>query len=174
MSIQRRAGALLGLALFGLAAHPSSAADKPLPREIDGAGLTKLLAEHRGHPLLINFFASWCKPCKDELRDLGRLHARHPDWVLLGIDVDEKILDLQKFLPRLPPKMEVVRSAKGAPSLVPALHLPNDWNESFPPGWEKTLPLSFLFDGKGEFLTGSVGRLSAEAMRGFEEAVKAP
>ena len=171
MSILRRV--LVAFALL-FATRSGGAVDRPAPREIDGAALTKLLAEHRGHPVLINFFASWCRPCKEELKDLARLHDRHPDWVLLGIDVDEKVTEFHKIAPRLPPKMEVVRSKKGAPSLLPALHLPDDWNQSFPPGWEKTLPLSFLFSGKGEFLTGSVGQISAEAMQGFEEAVKAP
>ncbi len=50
----------------------------------------KLLAGHAGRPLVINFFASWCAPCRAELPDLAAAHARWGDQVdFVGIDFQE-------------------------------------------------------------------------------------
>ena len=54
-------------------------------------GGTATLREHRGHRVLLNFFASWCQPCRDEMPEVqaqAEKHARH-DWVVLGVDVME-------------------------------------------------------------------------------------
>jgi thiol-disulfide isomerase/thioredoxin len=50
----------------------------------------KLLAGHAGRPLVINFFASWCAPCRAELPDLAAAHARWGDQVdFVGIAFQE-------------------------------------------------------------------------------------
>lgn len=68
---------VLALALAG----PTAAADlvtgmaQPLPAVAD-ARLTDLLAQHRGSPLIVNFWASWCEPCREEMPSLQRLADR--------------------------------------------------------------------------------------------------
>lgn len=50
----------------------------------------ELLAGHNGRPLVINFFASWCAPCRAELPDLAAAHARYGDEVdFVGVDFQE-------------------------------------------------------------------------------------
>ncbi len=49
-----------------------------------------LLAGHAGRPLVINFFASWCAPCRAELPDLAAAHAIYGDRVdFVGVDFQE-------------------------------------------------------------------------------------
>lgn len=53
--------------------------------EFDNAA--DLLASHEGQPLLINFFASWCAPCRAELPELAAAHARYGNQItFIGID----------------------------------------------------------------------------------------
>lgn len=54
-------------------------------------GETTILGEHRGQRVLLNFFASWCEPCRAEMPGVqlqAEKHAGH-EWVVLGVDVME-------------------------------------------------------------------------------------
>ncbi len=59
-------------------------------------------ADFRGRPLVLNFWASWCQPCKEELPLLEntwkQLQAQHKDIVFLGIDFQESSKDATRFL----------------------------------------------------------------------------
>jgi cytochrome c biogenesis protein CcmG/thiol:disulfide interchange protein DsbE len=47
------------------------------------------LAQYAGHPLILNFFASWCEPCQRETPLIARFHRSHPDVIIVGIDVND-------------------------------------------------------------------------------------
>jgi cytochrome c biogenesis protein CcmG, thiol:disulfide interchange protein DsbE len=47
------------------------------------------LAQYAGHPLIINFFASWCTPCQRETPLLARYQHSHPGVTILGVDVND-------------------------------------------------------------------------------------
>ena len=57
----------------------------------------------RGHVVLLNFWATWCKPCEDEMPAMQRLHdALHgSSFELLGISVDEDPGEVERFRDRL-------------------------------------------------------------------------
>ena len=54
-------------------------------------GSTSTLADFRGEPLVVNFFASWCAPCRAELPDFEQVHLANDSVTFLGInhDLDE-------------------------------------------------------------------------------------
>jgi thiol-disulfide isomerase/thioredoxin len=137
---------------------------------LDAPGLRSYLQSHRGRPLLINVFASWCGPCKEELPAITSIADGAPRLQLLGIDADRTLADLDGLRPSLPKRMEVIFQPAGVTPLLPALELPADWNESFPAGWEATIPLTFLYDERGAFVTGSVGQLGPEALAAITAA----
>ncbi len=62
------------------------------------------LSEQRGDVVMINFWASWCAPCRQEMPLLEELHDRYADlgFTLLGVNVEEDssaALDLLKEIP---------------------------------------------------------------------------
>lgn len=88
-------GAAVGLAFVagdGPGEAPTTVAGES-PDEIayvDYTGPDELLAGHLGRPLVINFFASWCAPCRAELPDFAAAHARYGDRVdFVGVDYQE-------------------------------------------------------------------------------------
>src|SRR5947207_5695758 len=60
------------------------------------------LSNFKGKPIVLNFWASWCQPCKDELPLLEnawkQLQAQKKDIVFLGIDFQESSSDATSFL----------------------------------------------------------------------------
>jgi DsbE subfamily thiol:disulfide oxidoreductase len=64
----------------------SEAPDASLPR-LAGPG-EQSLSDYRGEWVLVNFWASWCVPCRDESPDLEAFHRRYRerDFTVLGID----------------------------------------------------------------------------------------
>jgi cytochrome c biogenesis protein CcmG/thiol:disulfide interchange protein DsbE len=71
------------------------APDFSLPR-LDGG--TVSLHAQLGHPVVVNFFASWCQPCKQELPLLAGAAARQPDLTVLALDQGEGVDAVRNFL----------------------------------------------------------------------------
>lgn len=61
------------------------------------------LSEHRGEVVMINFWASWCAPCRDEMPILNDLYLRYRDlgFTLLGVNVEEDGNAARKLLNEL-------------------------------------------------------------------------
>jgi cytochrome c biogenesis protein CcmG, thiol:disulfide interchange protein DsbE len=68
---------------------------------LDGSG-ELALSELRGKALIVNFWASWCGPCKDEAPFLQRTYERYRSQglVVLGIDVEDFTKDARRFVKR--------------------------------------------------------------------------
>lgn len=82
-------------ALLGLVASPvqSSEVSGPAPDFTlkSNQGKNLKLSEHRGEVILLNFWASWCGPCRQEMPELEKLQARYQDYgfTILGVNVEE-------------------------------------------------------------------------------------
>ncbi|WP_106344381.1 thiol-disulfide oxidoreductase ResA [Planifilum fimeticola] len=66
-------------------------------------GKTVRLSEVRGKGVLINFWASWCKPCRDEMPAIQRVYERHRDKGLevLGVNIAETGVTVDGFVRHL-------------------------------------------------------------------------
>lgn len=64
------------------------------------AGENLRLEEYRGQVVLINFWASWCGPCRQEMPILDRIHNRYDDtgFAVLGVNVEGKSGPAQKIV----------------------------------------------------------------------------
>ena len=87
----RIAAALCALVLAGCSA-PSGLEGKPAPdfTAPDLSGKPRALSEFKGRVVLLDFWATWCKPCKDEQPDLKRLHQdfEKKGLTIIGLSVD--------------------------------------------------------------------------------------
>jgi peroxiredoxin len=64
-------------------------------------GTTKVhLADYRGKVVLVNFWATWCAPCIQEVPSLLDLHHQDPSLAILGVSVDEDPDAYSEFLRR--------------------------------------------------------------------------
>ena len=96
--------AVVALLVFGLASKGSSriavgetAPKKPVPR-LEGGG-RESVADYRGEWVLVNFWASWCVPCREEAPELEEFQQRHggADFTVLGIDTQDLSDDGRAF-----------------------------------------------------------------------------
>ncbi len=86
---------------FGLARGALTPAEsdefngKPAPAfslpAIQGGSVS--LKDFAGHPMLLNFFASWCPPCRAEIGDLIKLHKQYKErgLIIVGFATDSKL-----------------------------------------------------------------------------------
>ncbi len=87
---------LAGSSTPSILGRGSAAPDFELPR-LGGGAL--VLAELRGQVVLVNFWATWCGPCEDEMPAMERMYrALHPEgFELLAISVDEDETAVDRF-----------------------------------------------------------------------------
>jgi peroxiredoxin len=80
-------------------------------KSLDGGNLR--LEEYRGQVVLINFWASWCGPCRQEMPLLDRLHQRYEDaaFVVLGINVEGSEAPARSLLDKIPVTFPVLIDA---------------------------------------------------------------
>jgi cytochrome c biogenesis protein CcmG, thiol:disulfide interchange protein DsbE len=80
-------------------------------------GRTFRLADHAGRDIVVlNFFTTWCQPCREEMPELARYAARHaaaPAVLLVAIDVEEQPEEVDQLVRRLGLTIAVGIDARG-------------------------------------------------------------
>ena len=77
----------------------------------DGRGAD--LASLRGKPVVLNFWATWCGPCRAEMPDLVALHEGNADVVVLEVNVREELAAIEDFAAEFGMTMPVVLDQEG-------------------------------------------------------------
>ena len=105
----------LGLvAMVAQAAQPGAAAPAfTLP---DSDGKAVVLGELKGRVVYVDFWASWCGPCRRSFPWMGEMQKKYGDTVLTGVavNVDKKREDAAKFLTHTPSAFTIVYDPAGA------------------------------------------------------------
>jgi thiol-disulfide isomerase/thioredoxin len=110
--------AVAGPARVGAATPADSAVSELLAQAYpDADGRSQPLAQWKGRPMLINFWATWCGPCVKEMPELDALHSQHPDVQFLGIAIDTPP-NVVKFLSKIPVKYQVLVAGTGGIGLM--------------------------------------------------------
>jgi cytochrome c biogenesis protein CcmG/thiol:disulfide interchange protein DsbE len=113
--------AVVGLLVYGLVSKGSSgvalgdpAPDGPLP-QLEGGG-DGSLADYKGQWVLVNFWASWCIPCKQEAPALEKFQRQRggADFTVLGIDSRDLSSDGREFVRRYGLSYPQLRDGDGA------------------------------------------------------------
>lgn len=88
---------LIALAILLLMPFCVQAGDVP---SLDSAGLNALLQKNKGKVVLVNFFATWCPPCRAEIPEIVDLRKRFPDdkLYIVGLSVDDTPEPLPAFM----------------------------------------------------------------------------
>jgi len=107
-------------------------------------GETLGLKGQRGKPVLVNFWATWCAPCREEMPAMERLYLKHRErgFVLLAVSVDADASLVKPFLERLKLTFPVALDAK--------MDLANAYGV-------RALPASFLIDRDGYLTALALG-----------------
>jgi thiol-disulfide isomerase/thioredoxin len=112
----------------------------------DLAGRRHSLADHRGRVVLINFWATWCDPCRDEMPSLQKLKAELAGrpFEVLAVNYGESEARVSEFLKRHPMDFPILL----------------DPNQDAARAWRvRILPASFLVDARGRLGYRVIGEL---------------
>jgi thiol-disulfide isomerase/thioredoxin len=131
------------------------------PGMIDAQAYQKLLEKYRGKPVLVNFWATWCEPCRDEypmLNELAKQYAPQGLQVVgVSMDDDGDLILMRRFLARYKPVFPNYRKKAGTEQA---------FRQAVFPGWNGSLPATYFYDKDG----AQVGHVFGEGKRDTYEA----
>jgi len=81
-------------------AHPAQTGKVAPDFTVSDGASTVHLASYRGRVVLLNFWASWCAPCVEELPSLLALHHDQPNLVILAVSIDDDANAYSTFIAR--------------------------------------------------------------------------
>jgi thiol-disulfide isomerase/thioredoxin len=161
------ASGLTALLLGAGCSHSTIPPEPPPPRgvlNLDETGWERLRAQQRGRVLLVNFWATWCEPCREEFPNLVRLYNTYRSHglsvVAISMDEPESVPAIEQFLKTQGANFGSYRQHfKDFEALVNSIN----------PRWGGGIPATFLYDREGRLVESWQGATTFEE---FEGAVK--
>ena len=136
------------------------ATDPPPVTQIDDAKIKQLLKPN-GRPLLVNFWATWCGPCREEFPDLVKIDADYRgriDFITISLDfVEELNTGVPKFLGEMNAEM---------PTYLLVSADENKFVSSISKDWSGALPFTILYNEQGEINYLRQGKVNRQALQG--------
>ncbi len=98
----------------GFKPYPESAPTPPLVLK-DLAGVTHNLADYRGQIVLLQFWATYCTPCRKEMPSMNRLMKKMGDtpFTILAVDMGEPAAEVKKFVNEVKPEFTILLDEPG-------------------------------------------------------------
>ncbi len=119
----------------------------------DMQGKQQRLQDYRGKWVLVNFWATWCPPCLEEVPDLVSLHEAHQktDLVVIGVALDSSEKSVREFVAKRHVSYPIVLG---------------DYELAAQVGEVEVLPTTYMYNPQGELVSyqqGMVTRSSVES-----------
>ena len=160
--------AIVAMAGIGLAAMGATGAPQEKkpddPVLIDAQGFQKMVEEYRGKALLVNFWATWCEPCRDEYPMLNELAKEYGPKGLkvvgVSMDDDGDLILMRRFLARYKPVFPNYRKKPGDEAAFRAAVLST---------WTGSMPVSVFYAKDGRQAGSFKGEKPREQ---YESAIK--
>jgi peroxiredoxin len=132
-------------------------ADKQAPAFTlkDTTGKKVSLADYKGNAVVLDFWATWCAPCKVEIPWLTKLHDQYASQGLEVLGISEDDLDQDDKAALLKEKQEIASAATKLGINYPVLF--DDKEVSKPYGGVDALPTTFYVDRNGKVVAATIG-----------------
>lgn len=133
---------------------------------VDESAYTKMIAAHKGRVLLVDFWATWCKPCRKEMPELvkleQKLRARGFDLVTISADEPGAEAAALKVLKEnnVPGKL-YLKKAEDDDKFI----------NSIDPKWGGALPALFLYDRSGKKMRSFIGETPIQDLEAAIEKI---
>lgn len=128
------------LLIYVYSVRAADLAGKPAPaftaKDINGKEIS--LSDYQGKVMLLDFWASWCVPCREEFPFLVKFYRDHQkeDFTVLAVNIDDREENMRRFL-----------ADYDAAHIFPVIF---DSEKSIPPLYElQSMPTSIFIDKKG-------------------------
>ena len=142
--------------------QPQKTAAPRDPELIDAQGYQKLVQQYRGKPLVVNFWATYCEPCRDEYPMLNELAKQYaPQGLkLIGVTLDQDgdVVLMRRFLARYKPIFPNYRMKAEEAEVA--------FRMAVLPGWNGSLPITIFYGKDGRPVEYFSGERNREAYEG--------
>jgi thiol-disulfide isomerase/thioredoxin len=137
------------LVIYSFISPSAALAQKAPGFKLPGHNQTIELAKYKGKVVYLDFWASWCEPCKRSFPWMNELQQQYGEdgFEIIAINLDESRNDAEAFLKKMPAKFDIAFDSSGKTAEVYNL---------------KAMPSSFLIDRDGKLVHKSLGYRAEE------------
>lgn len=131
--------------------------------KIDGDDLVKIISDGSSRITIVNVWATWCQPCREEFPDILRIYKEYSSkglrLILVSTDFQRNFDQAKAFLRK---------QGVDFPSYL-KIGADEEFIDSLHPEWQGALPATFVFDAEGNKTAYLIGKVDHNTL---EEAVK--
>jgi thiol-disulfide isomerase/thioredoxin len=141
----------------------------PVVSAIDTEALKGLITQPRERPLLVNFWATFCDPCRDEFPDLVKIDKDYRPQSIEFVTVSlDDFGEIKTSVPQFLVSMKATM-----PAYLLNVTDPEPAINFIDRRWQGDLPATYLYNEKGEVVYKHIGRVNtAELREAIEKVVK--